>query len=112
MENRVWNRELRYCVDRSHERWTEGVSPTSTGCRRAAPGSDGRTAAWSAGRNVGPASLRGEGISLAVTTVAGRRADDATDRSGESAKATSPPPVEGSQSLLPTLFSRVAVAQR
>ena len=27
------------------------------------------------GRNVHPASLRGEGISLAVTTVAGRRAD-------------------------------------
>ncbi len=48
---------------------------TVTSRRRPARGSDGTTAARSVGRNVHPASLRGEGISLAAATAAGRRAD-------------------------------------
>ena len=52
-----------------------GFCMKETSRRRVARGSDGTTAARSVGRNVHPASLRGEGISLAAAAAAGRCAD-------------------------------------
>src|ERR671930_2160855 len=63
----------------------------------------------SVGRNVHPASLRGEGISLAVHGGGWQACRRATDGSGRRSQRAAP--VEGSKTLLPTFFS-LAVGER